>query len=197
MKKTIYLTLVLSLAALLSACGTVVNQLEGEQRLGQRLSVQLPTAWNRFVQDTSVPYQVWTQEGLVLDQLRIWAALQAGQALIQKPAYDGKKEAQLPTFSTGLRPDQWVGLLEAAYAADGSVVSIEKVEPVTWAGARAVRFEFALARRGDDLALRGVGWATEKDQAFYAAVFTAPSLHFFGHLLPQVQALMRTARFVP
>jgi len=197
MKKITTLALTLSLAALLSACGTVVNQLEGEQRLGQRLSVQLPTAWNRFEQDASVPYQVWTQEGLMLDQLRIWAAIEPEQALLQKPAYDGKKEAQLPTFRAGLRPDQWVGLLEAVYATDGSVVSIDKVEPTTWAGARAVRFEFALARQGDDLALRGVGWATEKDQAFFAAVFTAPRLHFYGQLLPQVQALMRTARFVP
>jgi hypothetical protein len=195
MKRTA--TLCLCLALFLSACGTVVNRVEGEQRLGQRLMVQLPIAWNHFVQDSSVPYQVWTQEGLLLDQLRIWAAIKPEQALIQKPAYDGKKEAQLPTFRAGLRPDQWVGLLEAVYATDGSVVSIEKVEPTTWAGARAVRFEFALARKGDDLALRGVGWATEKDREFFAAVFTAPRLHFYGQLLPQVQALMRSARFVP
>lgn len=184
----------LSLALILSAC-TTVTQIEGEQRLGNRLSVTLPSAWNKFSQPASVPYELWTQEGIMLDQFRIWAAIKDDQALIVKPASDGQKGAKVPVFKTGLRPDQWVSLLETAYAADGSVVNVDKIEPTTWAGVKAVRFEFSMTRKYDDLAFRGVGWATEQDKQFFAAVFTAPRLHFYGQLLPKVEAVVQTARF--
>jgi hypothetical protein len=186
----------LSLTLLLSAC-TTVTQVEGEQRLGNRMNVQLTDAWNKFSQPSSVPYEVWTQEGIMLDQLRIWAAIKADQALIAKPASDGQKDAKIPVFNTGLRPDQWVGLLETVYASDGSVVTVDKVEPSTWAGTKAVRFEFSMTRKSDDLNFRGVGWATEQDQQFFAAVFTAPRLHFYQQLLPKAQAVIKTARFIP
>jgi len=192
MKKIATLTLTL----LLSAC-TTVTQVEGEQRLGNRMNVQLTDAWNKFSQPSSVPYDVWTQEGIMLDQLRIWAAIKDDQALIAKPASDGQKDAKMPVFKTGLRPDQWVGLLETVYASDGSVVTVDKVEPSTWAGTKAVRFEFSMTRKNDDLNFRGVGWATEQDQQFFAAVFTAPRLHFYQQLLPKAEAVIKTARFIP
>lgn len=184
----------LSLALILSAC-TTVTQIEGEQRLGNRLSLTLPSAWNKFSQPASVPFEVWTQEGIMLDQLRIWAAVKPDQALIIKPASDGTKAAKAPVFKPGLRPDQWVALLEMTYASDGSTVNVDKVEPSTWAGMKAVRFEFSMTRKHDDLAFRGVGWATEQDQHFFAAVFTAPRLHFYDQLLPKVEAVVQTARF--
>lgn len=184
----------LSLALILSAC-TTVTQIEGEQRLGNRLSLTLPSAWNKFSQPASVPFEVWTQEGIMLDQLRIWAAVKPDQALIIKPASDGTKAAKAPVFKPDLRPDQWVALLEMTYASDGSTVNVDKVEPSTWAEMKAVRFEFSMTRKHDDLAFRGVGWATEQDQHFFAAVFTAPRLHFYGQLLPKVEAVVQTARF--
>lgn len=184
----------LSLALILSAC-TTVTRIEGEQRLGNRLSLTLPSAWNKFSQPASVPFEVWTQDGIMLDQLRIWAAVKPDQALIIKPASDGTKAAKAPVFKPGLRPDQWVALLEMTYASDGSTVNVDKVEPSTWAGMKAVRFEFSMTRKHDDLAFRGVGWATEQDQHFFAAVFTAPRLHFYGQLLPKVEAVVQTARF--
>lgn len=192
MKKIAALTLTL----LLSAC-TTVTQVEGEQRLGSRMNVQLTDAWNKFAQPSSVPYDVWTQEGIMLDQLRIWAAIKHDQALIAKPASDSQKTPKMPVFKTGLRPDQWVGLLETVYASDGSVVTVDKVEPSMWANTKAVRFEFSMTRKNDDLNFRGVGWATEQDQQFFAAVFTAPRMHFYQQLLPKAESVVKTARFIP
>lgn len=183
----------LGLALILSAC-TTVTQIEGEQRLGNRLSVTLPQAWNKFSQPASVPYEVWTQEGIMLDQLRIWAAIAPEQALIVKPADNGQKAEKVPVFTPGLRPDQWVSLLERVYVAEGSVVKVDKVDPTTWAGGKAVRFELSMTRKNDDLAFQAVGWATEQDQRFYAMVFTAPRLHFFGQWLPKVEAIVQSVR---
>ncbi len=181
----------------LSACSTTVTQIEGEQRLGNRLSVQLPNAWNKFIQPSSVPYEIWTQEGIMLDQLRVWAAIQPEQALVVKPKSNDQKAEKVPVFTSGLRPDQWVNLLESVYVSDGSVVKVDKVEPFTLADSKAVRFDFSITRKSDDLAFQGVGWATEKDKQFFAAVFTAPRLHFYGKLLPQVEAIIQSVRFNP
>jgi hypothetical protein len=56
-----------------------------------------------------------------------------------------------------------------------------------------VRFEFTLARRADDLTLKGVGWAAEHDRELYAATFAAPRLTFFAKLLPMAEAVVKTA----
>lgn len=186
----------LFLSLILVGC-TSFSKIEGEQRLGKRLSVTLPSAWNKLSPSASEPFELWTQEGLMIDQLRVWAGLKPDQALIPRATAMGQKEAKVPLFQSGLRPDQWVNLLETAYASDGSIVNVDKVEPTTWAGVKAVRFEFSMNRKNDDLAFRGVGWAMEQEKQFFAAVFTAPRLHFYGQLLPQVEAITNTARIIP
>ena len=58
-----------------------------------------------------------------------------------------------------------------------------------------MRFEFTLARRSDDLAMRGVGWvATQTRRDLYAATFVAPQLTFYPRLLPMAEAVVKTAR---
>jgi hypothetical protein len=54
-----------------------------------------------------------------------------------------------------------------------------------------------MTRKYDDLNFRGVGWATVQDQQFFAAVFTAPRLHFYQQLMPKAEAVVKTARFIP
>jgi hypothetical protein len=62
-----------------------------------------------------------------------------------------------------------------------------------------VRFEFTLARRSDDLNMRGVGWAAVRPdpmwgEELFAATFVAPRLGFYPHLLPMAEAVVKTAR---
>jgi hypothetical protein len=144
---------------------------------------------------------VWTQEGIPLDHLRLWGGIRPGQPLLTKWATysraEDAKEARVPTFRTGLTPEKLVRLFEEVYAGAGTV-GITKVEPTVFAGQKGVRFEFTLARRSDDLNLRGVGWVSVRPdptwgEELYAATFVAPKLSFYDRLLPMAEAVVKSA----
>jgi hypothetical protein len=187
----------LALALLLAACASI-TMVEGEQVVNGKLVVSVSAAWNKVTDPWEAePYDIWTQEGIPLDHLRLWGGVKSGRALVAKRTVlfraPGEKDARYPTFTAGLPPDKLVSLFEALYANEGPV-TITRVEPTVFAGEKGVRFEFTLARRAGDVTLKGVGWvAVHKDELF-AATFAAPRLAFFPRLLPMAEAVVKTAR---
>lgn len=185
------------LASVLAAC-TTIEKVDGEQVVGGKLAVTLPQAWNKVTDPWERGrYDMWTQEGIPLDHLRLWAGLRPGESLVARPTVrfraPGEKDPRYPRFAAGLRPHRLVHLFEQLYANEG-VVQVTRIEPVLFAGEKGVRFEFTLARRADDLVLQGVGWAAEHRGALYAATFVAPRLALFRRLLPMAEAVVRSAR---
>ena len=194
--------LALLLAVLLAAC-TSMAKVEGDQVVNERLVVHVPGARNKVVdRSEKTPYEIWTQEGIPLDHLRLWGGIRPGEPLLTRWATYSRaadaKEARVPTFRTGLTPEKLVSLFEEVYATAGTV-AITKVEPAVFAGHQGVRFEFTLARRSDDLDLRGVGWVAVRPdpvwgEELFAATFVAPKLSFYDRLLPMAEAVVKTAR---
>lgn len=187
----------LVLALLVSACASVAK-VEGDQVVGRKLVVHVSDAWNKVTDPwENEPYDMWTQEGIPLDHLRLWGGVKPGKSLVAKPTVlfrsPGEKDPRYPTFTAGLPPDKVVSLFEALYANEGAV-TITRVEPTVFAGEKGVRFEFTLARRADDVTLKGVGWAAIHKDELYAATFAAPRLAFFQKLLPMAEAVVKTAR---
>jgi hypothetical protein len=187
----------LVLAILMAGC-TTISKVEGDQVLNNKLVVNVSAAWNKVNSAwDKEPYDMWTQEGVPLDHLRLWAAVPSGKTLIAKPTVwfraKGEKDARFPTFTANLPPDKLVSLFEAIYANEG-VVTITRVEPTVFAGAKGVRFEFTLARRADDVMLKGAGWVSVHNGEMYAATFVAPRMAFFPKLLPMAEAVIKTAR---
>lgn len=183
----------LFVALVLAGCASVVK-VEGQQLVNQKLAVNVPAAWNRIAAHQQ-PYELWTQDGVSLDQLRFWAGVQPGQTLIRVPSTPmGQKAPRVPTFEANMSPDQLVSLFEILFAADGSQVRITRVEPGEFAGERGIRFEFSVIKRSTDLQLKGTGWAAVRDNQLYAATFTAPELAFYPRLLPKAQDVVATAR---
>jgi hypothetical protein len=201
MKRIAALLLALSLAA----C-TTVARMEGDQLVNERLLVHVSSAWNKVSDPWEVtPYDTWTQEGIPLDHLRFWGGVRPGQPLMVKRAVfsraEDAKEPRVPSFRQGLSPEKLVSLFEELYATAGTV-TVTKMEPTVFAGHKGVRFEFELARRRDDLDMRGVGWISVREDAvygeeLYAATFVAPKLAFFQRLLPKAEEVVKTARIKP
>jgi len=182
----------LALALLLAGCAAIVK-VEGDQTLNNKLAVKLPEAWNRL-NYPGQPYEVWTQEGASIDQLRFWAALPAGKQIVTLPPTPmGEKPPRVPTFTGNMAPDELVSLFEIMYAADGSQVKITKIEPGSFAGTRGVQFEFLVTMKKTDLQVRGRGWAAVRNNELYAATYTAPDLAFFKRLAPKAEAVVKTA----
>lgn len=187
----------LLLAITLAGC-TSIARVEGEQVLNGRLSVQTGEVWNKVsLARSAQPYEVWTQEGLWLDHLRLWSGIRPGEVLHRRGGgslVSGSRAPRLPTFHAGLAPDQLVNLFENVYSADGSIVTMTRVEPASFAGQPGVHFEFAVVRMADGLPLRGEGWAAVRNDELYAATFVAPRLSFYARLRPQAEAVVRSAR---
>jgi hypothetical protein len=191
------LLLALVLAVALAAC-TTITKVEGQQVVNHKLAVDVPAAWNRIDSPwNDEPYETWTQEGMPLDHLRMWAGVQSGKALMAKPTVffrgPGEKDARVPTFKAGMPPEKLASLFEELYATSG-VVRLTRIEPAVFAGQKGVRFAFTLARRSDDLVLHGMGWAAEQGGELYAATFVAPRAGFFDRLAPMAEAVVKTAR---
>jgi hypothetical protein len=190
---------ILTILALVFLSGCMsITKVEGEQLVNNRLAVKVTDAWNKVSPPgTQQPFDMWTQEGLTLDHLRLWAAIKPGQALLVKPAGSvpaGQKAARVPTYQAGMPLDQLVNLFEIMYSADGSIVNMTKVEPSVFAGEKGARFEFTVTRKGDDVQLNGVGWLSQRKGELFAATFLAPKLSFFPRLLPKAESVVNTAQ---
>lgn len=189
MKKLVALAFVL----LLAGCAGPIVKVEGDQMVNSKMALKLNEAWNRL-NYPGQPYEVWTQEGASIDQLRFWAGVPAGKEIATLPRTPvGQKELRAPTFTGAMAADELVSLFEIVYAADGSQVKVTKVEPGTFAGVSAVRFEFLVTMKKTDLLVRGVGWAAVRNNELYAATYTAPELAFFRRLAPKAEAIVKTA----
>jgi hypothetical protein len=190
---------VLLLAALAGCASTSIEQVDGERALGDSLVVRVDSAWNKMnLPGSKEPYETWTQEGLTLDHLRFWSGVPSGQAIAQpSSAPAGGVAPRVPTFVSGMSPEQLVQLFEVLYASDGSLVTMGRVAPARFAGGEGLRFEFDWVRKEDDVQLKGVGWLAVRQGKLYAATFAAPRLHFFGRLYPQAQAVIDTATVRP
>lgn len=182
------------MAMLMGGCA-VIEKVEGDQLLNNRLSMKLPQAWNRMTINDGQPYQTWTQEGLAIDHLRFWAAVKPGEPLRKGLARPGAGQTapRVPTYTKGMTLDQLAHLFELLYAADGSTVSVTKLEPSVFAGASGVRLEFSVVRKGDDVQLSGLAWASVHKDDLFAASFVAPRLHFFNRLAPLARDVVATA----
>jgi hypothetical protein len=194
MKKLMSIVLAIALAG----CATV-TKVEGDQVVNNRLAVRVTESWNKMPQVGiySQPFDTWTQDGPLVDHLRMWAGVHPGEALIKLPpgrSALGDKAPRVPTFAAGLAPDQLVNLFELAYAADGSRVKVTRIDRAVFAGEAGVRFEFQVTRKHDDLHLDGVGWAAVRNNELFAATFVAPELSYFKRLLPKAQSIVATAR---
>ncbi len=184
--------LALVFAVVLAGCASVVK-VEGDQVVNNRLSIKLPEAWNKLAYPGQ-PFEVWTQEGSSLDQLRFWAGVPVGKTIATLPSPPlGQNAARVPTFTANMSPDQLVSLFEIMYASDGSQVKITRIEPGRFAGESGVRFEFTITQKRTDLVLRGVGWAAVRNGELFAATYHAPGLAFFPRLMPRAEAVVKTA----
>jgi hypothetical protein len=188
--------LIISLTLIVVGCANIVK-VDGEQIINSKLAVKLPQAWNKINSTaTRQPYELWTQDGVPVDQLRFWGGIMPGAGLVAEPPKNNQGKApRIPQFVAGMKLDQMASLFEQIYAVDGSAVTIEKVEPASLGTQQGVRLEFSVVRQGDSVQLKGMAWAAEYKGQFYATSYTAPRLGFFQRYLPQVQDIVKSAAF--
>ena len=177
----------------LSGCVSNIAKIEsGDRKVGERMTVSIDGAWNQM--PFSAPAELWTMEGLPIDQLRLYSGLKDGQAIHATPF--GGTDAQRKSFNfrSGMQPDEIAALFEGMLTRDGSRYKLLKLEPVTFGGGKGFRFEYALTRKIDNVELSGIGYGTVSKGELFAIVYMAPRLGFFPRHVGRVDQMARGAR---
>ena len=181
--------LVVFAIAALAGCATVNKVESGNQNIGERMSLHLEGAWNHVSAPGMGPAQIWTMEGLPVDQLLIYSGLKDGEAV-----HAGTSSSQKSfNFRAAMQPDEIVALFEGMLTRDGSQFTLLKLEPAAFGGGRGFRFEYALTRKADNVVLSGIGYSTVSKGELFALVYLAPRLTFFSRHKDRVEQIARSA----
>lgn len=176
---------------LAAACATVEKMETGERSVGERLAFTLEGPWNRVNAPGMGPAQVWTMEGLPIDQLLVYAGIK-NEGLVH--ATGGGSSAKNFAFRSGMQPDEIVALFEGMLTRDGSQFKLGRLEPASFGGERGFRFEYQVVRRVDSAQLSGVGYGAVSKGELFALLYHAPRLSFFPRHRERVEQIARSAR---
>lgn len=183
----------LSFLLLAAGCASVAKMESGERTLGERLAVTLDGDWNHVNLPGLGPAQVWTMEGLPIDQLLIYSGLKDGEVV---HARDGNSKSKDFAFRSAMQPEEIVTMFEGMLTRDGSRFRLVRLEPATFAG-KGFRFEYELIRKADNVRLMGVGYGAVSKGELFAMLYSAPRLTFFARNQPRFEQMARTARVKP
>lgn len=188
MKKILLAVLVL----MLSACATVKKVETGTNKVGERMSVTLSGAWNHLDFPGIKPAQVWTQEGVTIDEFLIYSGIRDGQVMHSEMGSAGGGKQQSFAFRKNMQTEEIVAMFEGVLSRDNSTFKLVKLEPYPFGGKKGFRFEYERVRKVDNVQLRGVGFGAVDNGELFALVYHAPRLTFFPRYQPQVEAIAKT-----
>lgn len=157
-----------------------------------RLRVTAPQDWNRWSVRPIKKGEVWTLDGLNLNELYFVAGLAEGETLFRNAQ---KKDRPLPAFRATTQLTDIPEFVESStrIALNTSVFEMQGVEPTTFAGHPGVRFTYQYAVDGSPLIRKGLGVGTVVNGQLHLVVFTAPELYYFDRDAPNVEAIIASA----
>jgi hypothetical protein len=158
-----------------------------------KMTVTPAQDWNRWSERPSKRGEIWTLDGISLNELTFMAQIGNGEPLYRER---DKKNNPLPKFKSDMLPTDLVELFEASsrIVLQTSLFEITNVEPTKISGKDAVRFSYRFVTRGDELARQGEAVAANVDGKFYLANFVAPSIHYYDRDLPKFRALTNSLK---
>jgi hypothetical protein len=179
----------------LAGCASVAKVDSGDRPIGDRLVVTLDGPWNQFNAPNPGPAQIWTMEGVPVDQLLLYSGIKNGQAIhAERAGPAGADKPKVFAFRSNMQPDEVVALFEGMLTRDGSRFELVKLEPAAFGGGKGFRFDYALTRKVDNVQLRGFGYGMVSKGELFAIVYMAPKIAFFARHAPKVEQMCRSAR---
>jgi len=187
--------LIAGMALILSGCVSISKVDTGERTVGERLQLTLDGAWNQVnVPNITGPNaELWTMEGLAIDELLIYSGLRNDQPVHAESAAANQKQRSFK-FRSDMQAEQIVALFEGMLTRDGSVFTLSKLEPAPFGGGKGFRFEYTLTRKRDNVELWGMGGGVVSKGDLFAVVYHAPKLVFYPRHQGRVAAILASAR---
>ena len=157
------------------------------------LTVTPGEAWNRQTYRPIKKGELWTLDGLALNELYFVSGLIPGETIYKDTK---KKDAPLPVMRAGMQLTDLPELFESSnrIVLNTSMFEITATEPTTLGGQPGVKFGYRYAVQGSPLIRRGVAVGTIASGKLYLISFTAPAIHYFDRDAARAEALMATAK---
>jgi hypothetical protein len=183
---------VVFVALMLTACATPVQKVDsGQRKVGERMEVFIDGAWNKVRPVSGFPGEVWTMEGIFVDELMLFSGVKDGTRMHpENPSRD--INAKNFVFRSGMKTEEVVAMFEGVLSRGGSTVTLTKVEPTTFGGKRGFRFDYERVRKVDSLKMKGFGFGLIDGGELFALVYHAPRLTFFDRHAARVEGIARS-----
>jgi hypothetical protein len=153
-------------------------------------------AWNRSSARPSRRSEAWTRDGINLNELTFYGAINDGESILRQGWASMEK---LPRFKSDMLPTDIAELFENTnrMVLQSSVFKMGKVEPAKLGTHNGVRFSYSYSAQEADVERKGEATAAIVDGKLYLVNYVAPSLHYFDAYLPEVRKMIETAVIVP
>ncbi len=184
--------LLVGLLLILAGCATVKKIDSGVNTIGERMNINITGNWNGLDFPGIKPAQVWTMEGLTIDELIIYAGIKNDQAMHIENSADSKLKNFV--FHSNMPTEEIVSMFEGVLSRDGSTFKLLKLERYPFGGTNGFRFEYERIRKLDSVQLRGVGFGGVDKGELFALLYQAPRLTFFPRHQARVEDIAKSVR---
>jgi hypothetical protein len=191
--------LLFALIVWLAGCATSSVQMvaPGDHLVGTRLSLAIQDNWNHFDFPLFKPpgaCEVWTMEGLSIDELILYTGVKDGDALYVASERNQAKRTQ---FQSAMQTEDVIALFERLLTRDNSTFKLLRLEPYPFGGKKGFRFEYERIRRLDHVQQQGIGFGAIDEGELFALIYQAPRLTFFPRHRQRVEELAKSAVIRP
>jgi len=188
------LALLFVLPAAASAGNTLIAPNTAVAVAKSSLTVTPDREWNKMGRRPGRNAETWTFDGEQLNDLTFYGGIAAETALFREVS---KKDKPLPRFKSTMLITDIPSLVESSYriAANVGVITIDQIEPTTFAGYQGIRFVYDFTPPNDEVHRKGEGHAAIVDGRLYMITFEAPALHFFDASIAPARAVIASAAF--
>lgn len=199
------LTVLVALAGAVSACSTLGGESGfSDYALVQvrrapvgdgSLTVAAPRPWNRHravLFDDIREVEDWTLNGPILDDLSFVTGVKSGRALIRQRK---SADQQVPAFRSDMTPPEIAAMLESLYRVRGGAVEFRtlSLKPRRFLGADGFELDYEHLD-SDELWRKGRAVGGVVDGRLYLVMLDAARSHYFDSSLPDLEALIASAR---
>ena len=185
-------------AIALAACTTVSEVKPGEPVLiNGSLQVRPSHSWSQVSTFSlyGAHVVVWTMDGPELNKLCFVAGLENDKSIHA----DRPGKTPEPRFRSNMTPTEVMELFEAAYSRPVTTPVIFRtsgLRPAKFAGRDGFRFEYAFVDQADEVERKGIAVGTIHQGKLYLAFYHGARIHYFGKNLPEVEAVIGSAKLL-
>lgn len=157
------------------------------------MTVAPASDWNRWSVRPSKRGEIWTLDGIGLNELSFFGGVVPGEAIYRER---DKKDEPLPRFDARMLGPELVQAVEGSYRIllRTSLFAIDEVAPSTLGGHPGVRFAYRYTVQDEEVRRKGEGRAAIVGGQLYLITFAAPEIHYFDAGIAEARAIMDSAQ---